>query len=211
MHLRYLRILTTLIACACSLTVHAKVFECAFLQDKYASGKPNKASCSMLPEIVFSDKWHTPKKNEHCKVDTIHAYRDIEDVIIDTESGSVTWKTRFGLIDEAKPRQKKYYIEKGDSEEEAEKKVNSETEKLEYFKIKSYHVSQQNIRYDEVTRSFRESPKKALEHNLMFTDGNGILYLYIPEASWHAILFEPNGMTGSSWVGMRFGRCRLKQ
>ena len=208
MNFRYLQIATVCAAIALSLPVHAAFFECAFLQEKHAAGKSNKASCSMLPEKVYSTKWYTPKQTEHCDIDKVHSYEDIEDVIINTEVGIITWKKHYGLTEDAKTSQKRYYIEHGDSEEEADKKVNFEKKQEEYFQIKSHHVSEQNIWIDEVTGKLLDPPKKIPYHNLMFTDGRSMFYLYIPESSGHAILLEPNGMADSSWVEMRFGRCR---
>jgi hypothetical protein len=88
----------------------SQTFECAFIQEKYKSGKPNKAACSMLPEEVFSTGRHTPRKNEHCEITEVYNFEDFEDVIIDTKSKLITWTKHLGLTEDAKLVQKEYYI-----------------------------------------------------------------------------------------------------
>ena len=88
---------------------------------------------------------------------------------------------------------------------------NSFLKKSPYAQIKSHLVSEQRIWIDDVTGKVLSPPKIVPEHNLMFTDGRSMFYLYIPESSGHAILLEPTGMADASWVGMRFGKCRIKQ
>ena len=211
MNIKLFRLVLSFVACMLASYAHAEIFECAFLQERYATGKPNKASCSMLPEKVYSTSRYTHKKTEHCNVESVYSYEDIEDVVIDTKQGVVSWKTHYGITEDAKPRQKKYYLKQGDSEEEANKKVNLEKEEKEYFQIKSHLVSEQRIWIDDVTGKVLSPPKIVPEHNLMFTDGRSMFYLYIPESSGHAILLEPTGMADASWVSMRFGKCRIKQ
>jgi hypothetical protein len=87
-----------------SFPASAEIFECAFLQDKYASGKSNKASCSMLPEKVYSTKDYSPKKNEHCEVEAVSRYEDLEDVKIDTEKGVISWVEHSALTEDYKPK-----------------------------------------------------------------------------------------------------------
>ncbi len=212
MNHRLLFILVCLAAYLLALPSHAQVFECAFLQDKYASGKSNKASCSMLPQKVFSKKGNTPKKSEHCNIEKIYLYEDIEDVLINTKTGVITWTIQEGLTADAKKILKQKYIKDGFSEEQADKEINSinsERELREHFEIKSHYVSEQEIWLDEVTGKVLKSKRRVPEHNLMFTDGISIYYMYIPEFSGHAILFKPTGMANSSWVNMSFGKCRM--
>lgn len=194
-----------------AMPVFAQTFECAFLQDKYASGKTNKASCSMLPEKVYSTKGYTPKKNEHCDIDKVYLYEDIEDVVIDSKSGLISWTKHRGLTEDAKPKHKKYLIKKGHSEKEAVKRVNFENRQQESFIIKTHQTSKQRIFIDGVTGKILDPPKEVPEHNFIFTDGRSIFYMYIPESSGHAILMEPRGDAETSWVGMRFGKCRIRK
>lgn len=205
---RFILFLVLLFLVSISKTSSAQTFECAFLQDKYASGKPNKASCSMLPEKVYSTKWYTPKPSEHCDIENVYMYQDMEDVIVDTKAGVVSWTRHFGLTDDAKPKQKKYYMDKGDTEEEANKKVNSERRMKESFRIKAHYVSKQNIFIDDITGKALDPPKNIPQHSLIFSNNTWLFHMYIPESSGYAILMEPSGGADSSWVEMRFGRCR---
>lgn len=189
-------------------SARGECFECAFIQEKYSSGKPNEASCSMLPEKVYSTKWHTPRKDEHCDIKAVYSFEDLTDVMVDTDKESVIWTSHYGLTDEAKPKQKAYYIKQGMSEDEADKKVNFEKKDTQFFRIVTHYKSNTRIYFDEVTGKIFDPPKQVPEHTLILTNQHNLFYLYIPEASGHAILLRPTGNADSSWVNIRFGRCR---
>ena len=97
---------------------YADSFECAFIQEKYSSGKSNEASCSMLPEKVYSTKFYTPSRNNHCKVDSVYSFEDLLDVVVDTGKKAVGWIRHFGLTEEAKPKHKAYLLKEGVDEQE---------------------------------------------------------------------------------------------
>ncbi len=188
---------------------HGESFECAFIQEKYSSGKSNQASCSMLPEKVYSTKWHTPRKNEHCEVKAVYSlFDDLTDVIVNTDKKSVIWTNHLGIIDDAKTKQKANYIKQGMSEDKADKKVNFEKKDMEYFKIVTHYKSNTRIYFDEVTGKAFHPPKEVPEHTLILSNKHSLFYLYIPEASGHAILLAPRGEADSSWINIRFGKCR---
>lgn len=189
------------------LSLYAETFECAFIQDKYSKGKSNMASCSMLPEKVYSTKWHSPDKGEHCNIKEVLRYEDIEDFLVEIDAGYVTFVKHIGYTDDAKQRLKEHYIQEGRSQAEAEKSVNSENKFEEFALIKSHTVSQQTIDLDSVTLKRLDLPRKIPEHHFIL-DGMSTYYLYIPESSGHAILIEPTGMEDCSWVNIRFGKCR---
>jgi len=194
---------------ALATSAYGAGFECAFIQEKYSSGKSNQASCSMLPEEVFSTRWHTPARNAHCKIESVYSFHDLLDVFVDIGQKIVRWTHHFGLTEEAKPQQKAYYLKEGLSEQEAEEKISSETKTGEVYRIVGHHVSSTNIYIDEITGKMNDPPKKVPEHTFMFESRtNRMFYLYVPEASGHAILFEPSGTADASWVSMRFGKCR---
>ncbi len=186
-----------------------EVFECGFTQEKFPNGKPNIASCSMLPEKVYSTKWDMPKNYEHCKVEPVYLYEDLEDVIINTEKRTVTWTKHTGVTQEAIQEFKKHYIKEGASEKEAENKVNNiEKKETEKFKIVFHHKSSQSIFFDEITKKLYDPPKKVPQHTFIISDNYNIFYIYLPESSGHTILLKPDGMADDSWVKMQFGRCR---
>jgi hypothetical protein len=116
----------------------------------------------------------------------------------------------MGLTSEAQERQKQYLLTKGSSEEEAAKKVRKVNIQTERYSIKSYDVSTQNIYTDEITGEILTPPKEVPTHNLMFTSGNQMHFLYIPESSGHSILVSPSGNADASWINITFGRCRIK-
>src|SRR5262245_26906792 len=132
--------------------VSAEIFQCAFLQDKYRSGKPNKAACAMSPEKVFSTQDYTPPKHEHCKVEPVYGYEDLEEVAIDLSKGTVSWTEASGLTEYAKPIQKQYYMEQGENEEEATRKANApKVQKFHSFRIFAHERTNRTILVDEIT------------------------------------------------------------
>ena len=203
-------VIIALFALVCVWPKYAKAleFECAFIQDKYKNGKPNKASCSMLPEKVFSSALYTQDKSEHCKVEEVYSYEDLEDMIVDTNRKNVIWTKHFGLSDYGKQQMKESYIKKGMDEKEADVKVNFERKDLETFDIVSHVKSDTTIYYDEITKKLFTPEKKVPEHTLIIKNKRKLLYLYIPEASGNSIILEPAGIMDASWIGIRFGRCR---
>ena len=187
----------------------AEFFQCAFLQEKYRSGKPNKASCAMSPEKVYSTKDYTPPKNEHCEVKPVYSYEDLEEVGVDISKGTVSWIQTTGLTEEAKPIQKQYLIKEGTSEEEANKQVNAPAiQKRQTFKIVAHHKSYDKIQIDEITEKFIDQQKLLPQHNLIFSNDFYLFHMYIPESTTEAILLEPDEIMGNSWVRVRFGKCR---
>lgn len=187
----------------------AESFECAFIQDKYPSGKSNKASCSMTPERVFSSRNHTPKKGDHCMVEGVYEYEDYVDFLVDSVTKTVTWTRRSGLTEDAKPRHKAYLIKKGSTDQEAEADVQQvHVDDNNNFRIVSHVRSTTRIRRDEVTRKRLKPPREVPEHHFTLMNSIYLYYLYIPEASGDAILIEPTGSGGASWINIRFGKCR---
>jgi len=69
MNTRWPHIVAVLSLFAFGRVAFADNSECAFIQEKYSSGKPNKASCSMLPEKAYSTSLHTVGRSNHCQVD----------------------------------------------------------------------------------------------------------------------------------------------
>lgn len=186
----------------------SETFECAFLQEQSPSGKSNKATCSMLPEKVFSTRFHTPEKNAHCEVKPVVAIEDLTDVLVDTGMRTVAWTLESRLTEESKRSLQARYIKEGMSKEEAEKQVNRERADRELFQIASHIKSMSRITLDEITGKILDPPKEAPEHHLVVRNKIYLYYLYIPEASGHAILLEPITEADSSWINMRFGKCR---
>ncbi len=186
----------------CLLTTLAwgEIFECAFIQEKYPSGKPNQASCSMLPENVYSTSGYTPQKWEHCKVDRVHSYEDLIDVKVDTNEKRVQWNKHFGLAEHAKASQKAFYMKKCSTERDAEEKVNFEGMNHESFTISAYHKSKMRIYCDDIATKAFDPPKEVPQHNLILVNNTYLFYLYIPEVLGHAILL-PTHRNGRFFVG----------
>lgn len=194
---------------ALSTTVYADKFECAFIQDKYRNGKPNQASCSMFPEDVFSTIYYAPKPWQHCNIDSVDFYMDLEEVEINTDSNLVKWTLHYGFTEDAKEEHKEYLIKKGGvSPKEAENRVNAERKEEVFFRIVSKHTSKQRIYIDSITKKIYDPPKFIDQHHLIIENKNHTYVIYIPESSGHAILHENTGNEENSWIKILFGKCR---
>lgn len=122
----------------------------------------------------------------------------------------VSWKEEFGLAETFKPRMKKYYIEHGKSEKEAEESINVTRSTNYSFRVSSHYIGQSNIYFDSLTQqAYKETQKQKIH---IYTFGNNMqsFSLYIPEISKKAILIQYSSMEDTSWVNIRFGTCRIK-
>lgn len=183
-------------------------FECGFIQEKLPQGKSNKASCSMDPDKVYSTSGHQHDKNDHCDIEPVSHYEDYLNFLV--TDAFVSWKAQEGLTEAFKPRMKKYYIEHGESQEKAEELVNS-TDSIDYsFSVFSHYVGQSDIRINSLTNEPYEKPKKQKIHVYTFGNKRQSFSLYIPEISKKVILIQYSSSEDSSWVGIRFGRCRVR-
>jgi hypothetical protein len=86
--------------------------------------------------------------------------------------------------------------------------VNFDHREHKTYKITAHHKSADMIYIDEITNKLFDPPKRVTVHTIIFGSQTDLFYLYIPESSGHAILFRPSQMMDSSWVEMRFGKCR---
>ena len=163
----------------------------------------------MSPEKVFSVEGYKPNANAHCEVKPVYSYEDIEEVIVDLNKDTVSWVRTIGLTEDAKPRQKKYYLEQGVSEEEANNRVNAPVIlRPQVFPILAHHESNDKVWVDEITGKLIDPPRLVPQHNLIFGDDIYLFHMYIPESTTEAILLEPSTGKGNSWVDIRFGKCR---
>jgi hypothetical protein len=192
---------------ACALQADTE-FECGFIQEKSVNGKSNEASCSMDPEKVFSTSQYHHKPTDHCDVDEVYGYEDYINFFINDKLAR--WDWQYGLIESAKPRQKRYYIQQGKSEEEAEKSVNAIHVRHYMFPVFSHFINQDEILINSLTQKPYKNPRKQKIHIYTFGDDSWSFTLYIPEVSGKAILIKYSSEEDSSWVNIRFGTCRDK-
>jgi len=188
---------------------YAQGFQCSFIQEKFSGGKPNTASCSANPEVVYRTKFNQPKSSDHCDVEAVYSYTDLENVLINPDIKLVTWTEKYGLTEDAKIKQKAYYIRKGDTEESATKKVSHTRSDEESFEITSYVKSHSAIFWDAISRKSYEPYKKSPVHNFVIQGIYESYLLTIPEATMQATLIKSTGDEQNSWVNLRFGKCRF--
>lgn len=213
MNYRHLLFKSSLLLMIIPTLVFSQKFECAFIQDKNPLGKSNEASCSMTPEKVYYVQGYIPQISEHrkhCNIKDIFTYSDYENFIVDTELNTISWDEHRGLTENAKPKYRKHLIEKqGYSEKSADEEIKTYGEVTHYkFNINNHHISKQSIYMDSITGKMYSPHKEVPAHSFIFSDNIYLHHLYIPEASGHAILTSPGGMEDSSWLGIKFGKCR---
>ena len=194
-----------LLGSTCQLQAET-ILECGFIQEKIVNGKSNEASCSMDPEKVFSTSQYHHKPTAHCDVDEVYGYTDYINFLVDDKFAR--WKSQYGLTEKGKLKQKQYYIQKGKSEEEAERSVNSIHVIKYLFPVFSHFVGHDKIWINSLTQKPYKKPRKQKTHIYTFGDDNQSFTLYIPEISGKAILIEYSSMEDLSWVNIRFGNCR---
>jgi len=183
-------------------------FECGFTQEKAPRGKSNRASCSMDPDKVFTAYEQYPyDRNQHCDVSPVYSYTDLVDFLVTDKL--VSWTSNYGLTAASKPKQKKYYLEQGKSEREAEELVNIAHATKYSFRVLSHYVGQDSIYINSLTGKPYKEPKTQNIHVYNFGDDARQYSLYIPEISKKAILIEFSADENSSWVTMSFGMCRI--
>jgi len=183
-------------------------FECGFIQERLPKGKSNKAACSADPDKVFSTIQYQHDKNDHCDIEPVTHYEDYINFFVTDRV--VSWKQEFGLTETFKPKMKKYYVEHGKSEEEAEESVNV-TRSINYSSpVFSHYTGQEEVYINSISQQPYKEPKKQKVHIYTFGNNRQSFSLYIPEISKKAILIEYSSMEDASWVNMRFGTCRIK-
>lgn len=162
----------------------------------------------MDPDKVFSTSQHQHNKNDHCDIEAVSHYMDYIDFFVTDEL--VSWKEQFGLTETFKPKMKKYYIEHGKTQKEAEESINVTRSTNYSFRVFSHYIGQDDVYINSMTQQPYKEPKKQQLHIYTFGNNRQSFSLYIPEISKKAILIEYSSMEDSSWVNIRFGTCRIK-
>ena len=186
-----------------------EIYQCDFSSDKFREGKPNKISCSGDPEEVFSSKYNKPEVWEHCDIEKIFRADSIKDMIIDTESKIVFYKTENVPTEYSKKRMYNYYIKKGETEQVAKEKserIYPSRENL--LTINSITSGKEKIYYNEKLKKSYDPVKIIDTKFIIFSDEIYSFGIYIPNISHgKSILFANSTSDNSTWTELRFGHC----
>jgi hypothetical protein len=193
----------------------ARGFECGFVYEKTKGGKSGAASCSYTGETVFSSASRSLPRNEHCYSETVFSYEDFN-LQVDLAANKVVWDREDGLAPFAFARMVEYYMRTDKlGKEEATRRATkrSPVPKQVTYDILGMQKGDEFVSQDPITQSLPKEPRSMPVYTLTFgsNDNNSLFTLFVPDdgANRSAILSRYWANGTSSWVSMRFGKCRV--
>jgi hypothetical protein len=164
----------------------------------------------------FSVMRHVPcPSREHCYTKEIFSYEDIR-LRIDFDANNVVWEHEDGLAPFAVPQMIDYYMRKENiKREEAARRVMQRPQLG--LKQLTYHIlyvykGDEFVSYDPATQTLPKEPRNMPVYTITFglNVANNLYSIFIPDNGTigDAILSHYVADGGSSWVNLRFGKCR---
>jgi hypothetical protein len=195
----------------------ARGFDCGFIYGKTKGAKSGEASCSYTGERVFSDTWrslHGPR--EHCDTKEVFSFEDVT-LRIDFKANNVVWEREEGLAPFAVSQMIDYYMRKENigREEAAQKVTQRPPPSWKQMTYDIFHVykSDEFVSSDPITQALPKEPRRMPVYTVTFgwNVSNRLYSIFIPDngISGDAILSHYVADGSSSWVNMRFGKCRV--
>jgi hypothetical protein len=194
----------------------ARGFECGFIYEKTKGGKSGAASCSYAPDKVFSNISRSFSPGEFCDIKEVFEFEDIR-LRIDFDADKVVWEHEEGLAPFAIPLLVDHLMRKEHiGKAEATKKVTQPKPPLWRqpwtYRIFYVHKGDEFVSHDPVTQSLPKQPTHMPVYTVTFgyISGNTLYSLFIPDNGGNvdAILSRYWANGTSSWISMRFGKCR---
>ncbi|WP_416193510.1 hypothetical protein [Nitrobacter sp. TKz-YC01] len=194
---------------------NARGFECGFIYEKTKNGKSGDASCSYTGETVFSSASRSLPRNEHCYTKNVFSYEDFN-LQIDLAASKVVWDREDGLAPFAFTRMVEYYMRTEKiGKEEATRRVAEPRPVMKQvtYDILGIHKGDEFVSQDPITQALPKKLRNMPVYTLTFgrNDGNSLFTLFVPDdgANGNSILSRYWADGTSSWVSMRFGKCRV--
>jgi len=194
----------------------ARGFECGFIYEKTKGGKSGKASCSYTGERVFGTSSRSFPPREHCDTKEVFDFEDIR-LRIDLQVNNVVWEREEGLAPFAIAEMIGYYMRKENiSREQATRKVMERPQPP--WKQVTYHIfhvykGDEFVSFDPVTQTIPKDPTSMPVYTITFgwNVSNNLYSIFIPDngVNGDAILSHYVADGTSSWVNLRFGKCRV--
>jgi hypothetical protein len=136
---------------------------------------------------------------------------------IDLEANNVVWEREEGLAPFAVSQMIDYYMRKENiKREEATRKVMQRPQlpwKQLTYRIFHVYKGYEFVSHDPVTQALPKEPRNMPVYTVMFgwNSGNTLYSIFIPDngTNGDAILSHYVADGGSSWVNLRFGKCRV--
>jgi hypothetical protein len=209
----YLLVITAAALC-CNRATYAQQspqFECGFVYEKMEGGKSGAATCSYTGENVFAvAKEHAPT-NEHCRTAPNSRYEDLVNFRIDLTTRKVAWDRQSGLSSFALPQMIEYYMRKENlTKEAATAKVAKLKDVSLHYDFDIIHTDKiaDRTNVDELTQSPLKDPIYTPAYLITFRDAHSNYSIYISEKNSNAVLSEYVSDLDTTWVNLRFGKCR---
>jgi hypothetical protein len=200
----------TFAAQAGALDLHtAKEIECGSVPDGVKGGKWLLASCSQFAEKVFYTNDQHPPTDEHCKTDKKWYYEKWV-INVSPKRKMISWTETKMVAEYAKEIMIKSYMKKEKlSRKEATKTVNEKTMITKAYKIENVGKMFDLNYVNPVTREIYEKPRYEPSLILQFGDKYDNYTMYIPSESKDFIMSSYSTIFGTSYVTMRFGKCKI--
>jgi hypothetical protein len=195
----------------------ARGFECGFISEKTKGGKSGEASCSYTGERVFSTASRSFPSREHCETKEVFGFDDVR-LQIDFETNKVVWNWEKGLAPFAVSQMIEYYMrtEKIKREEATRKVMEPYPQPWKQMAYNIFHVYKGDafVSRDPITQTLPKEPRSMPVYTVTFgwSAGDTLYSIFIPDegtTNGDAILSHYVADGGSSWVNMRFGKCRV--
>jgi hypothetical protein len=192
-----------------------KILKCAFTIKDFLGAPSNEATCAMSPHEVFSDKWFTPNKDEHCSVEKstdpriLEEFKNFRAKINFSKTGAftfgfVTYDYGTGLNNVIIERQKEKEISEGKDAKELEERYKKKTLAKVHL-IDDVVIQQTQVMTDLVTKEMLDF--KDFYYTPLYVIHFNNSSLYFSEASPEATIISYWSNGGNSWIKQKFGTC----
>lgn len=189
--------------------------KCSFTVRDFAGGASNEATCAKSPHEVFSSKWTTQNKAEHCQVPAFSEVRLVEEfnnfsvLMRFSKSGNFT---KGIVIYDLVTGPSNAFIEsliakselEGKSPDEVYKKYQKRTFN-KYYSIDNIAIQKTEVTTDLITKEILDFDNhyEIPLYVIQFDNRS----LYFSEASSEAVIISYAQRNGYSWVNQKFGTC----
>ncbi|MEQ3650271.1 hypothetical protein [Hyphomonas sp.] len=180
---------------------------CSFTPD-FNAGKSMEASCSRMPEKVFSTRFLSKEPGDHCDVNEMYESSAWTDFTIDFRTKLVMWNEETS----PDPLKRQEYAEalaekNGMLVEDAKEEVSKNLSRRVLAQVKHVEKSFDRNYIDPISGEFYDEPVLDTSMTILFTVRNDHYLLYVSDST-EAIVSNHYKFGDASWISMRFGRCR---
>jgi len=184
---------------------------CAFIPD-VSAGKSSQASCSLDPEKAFSSTSYKQPASDHCSINSLGTSSTWKAFEVDLASKNVSWE--FDYIADHERREKfiQGIMSKEAIDHQDATRLYEERMVLKISEpVRSISKTQDRLYNDPISQEFYDPPRLVNSLIIEFGDAGSNYVMHIAGLHNKAIVTEFTNFGDISWVGMRFGRCRISE